>query len=365
MNHYILESSNPINTALLRSPVLASNFANRELRWHVSSKEEASFANELIQDNLLDPLAVLKKCLQDERKTQDENYHDAKIWIARLSQARTFFPDILYVNFLSHFKQTGTCLRGVLTVLHEGMFDVNHVPSLAKDLRLRVLEFTHEATEYLIKYGSDDTKSSKLLIKIIQRTLMDSGGSGRVKYGMRSSLMSHTRRSFNCTAMRAYHRAKLIDRATNMSKDSNNDADDAALKATERKDGHCGHCFPVPESIWLQRVELQYKCMLNDFAFRRPRVVFFGNADDDDDDDDDSRKKKQCTKRWKERPEACLQERAVDDLFLFAKHEYAAVRKKAQSAVKNTIKPRTWLIRPRVLRLVRLSVTFISSCVTP
>ena len=84
-----------------------------------------------------------------------------------------------------------------------------------------------------------------------------------------------------------------------------------------------------------------------------------------DDDDDDSRKKKQCTKRWKERPEACLQERAVDDLFLFAKHEYAAVRKKAQSAVKNTIKPRTWLIRPRVLRLVRLSVTFISSCITP
>ena len=99
MNHYVLESSNPINKTLLRSPVLASNFANRELRWHVSSKEEASFANELIQDNLLDPLAVLKKCLQDERKTQDENYHDAKIWIARLSQARTFFPDILYVIF--------------------------------------------------------------------------------------------------------------------------------------------------------------------------------------------------------------------------------------------------------------------------
>ena len=254
-------------------------------------------------------------------------------------------------------------------MLHQDMFEMSHVPSLAKDLRLRVLEFTHEAAEYLLRYGSDDTKSSKLLVKIIQRILMDSGGSGRVKYGMRSSLMSHTRRSFNCTAVRAYHRTKLIEKASDNS--SNKDHDEVALRATKRIDGHCGHCYPVPESIWLQRVELQYKGMLNDFAYRRPRVVFFGSDDDDDDDDyvdvdgkdeSSSRKKRKKSKErqstsshkhWKDRAEACLEERAVDDLLLFAKHEYAAVRKKAQSAVTNTMKSRSWLIRPRILRLIR------------
>ena len=217
-------------------------------------------------------------------------------------------------------------------------------------------------------------------------TLMDSGGSGRVKYGMRSHIMSHTRRSFNCTAVRSYHRTKLIEEALKSFKDSK-DADDAALKSTKRTDGHCGHCYPVPEAIWLQRLELQYFGMLNDQAFRRPRVVFFGGDDDDGNDDDDkvstpqkNNNKKQCVyeshdRRWRDRPEACLQERAVDDLLLFAKHEYAAVRtfslfltsiknqqqtstttqvrKKAQSAVKNTLKSRTWLIRSRILRLVR------------
>ena len=89
VNHYIIESSNPINVSLLRSPLLASSFADREIRWHVTSEEEASFANELIQDHVLGPLSVLKSCIEDERKTQDENYHDSKLWIARLSQVRT------------------------------------------------------------------------------------------------------------------------------------------------------------------------------------------------------------------------------------------------------------------------------------
>ena len=43
------ESSNTINVSLLRSPLLASNFANRSFDG-TSGKEEASFANELIQD---------------------------------------------------------------------------------------------------------------------------------------------------------------------------------------------------------------------------------------------------------------------------------------------------------------------------
>ena len=156
LNHYILESSNATNVSLLRSPHLASSFANRKIRWHITSKDEVNFANELIQDHLLTPLSVLKSCIEEEktreRKSEDENYHDSKVWVSRLSEVRT-------------------CLRGVLTVLNEGGgFDSAVSPSLAKDLSLRVLEFTHEASDYLRKYASDDTKSSKLLVKIIQRT---------------------------------------------------------------------------------------------------------------------------------------------------------------------------------------------------